>query len=96
MTLSRLKVEEVRSLLAKGRSHREIAEALDVARTTVWTIASGNHSLDHRGHADHDFGFDDSESLNFARCPTCGGKVLMPCRLCFVRSVMEKHQVQKH
>ncbi|MHB1033877.1 MAG: hypothetical protein ACYC35_02710 [Pirellulales bacterium] len=82
-------VQEVQRLLAEGRlSQRKIALAAGVARATVGAIASG---------ARPDYTcpepVDDDEFPEIlgplGRCPSCGGLVYMPCRLCRVRAWKE-------
>jgi DNA-binding XRE family transcriptional regulator len=85
------KVKEVERLLAAGTlSQRQIAKAIGVSRATVSAIARGTRP--------------DYESRlrvrveecgppgPIERCPTCGGRVYMPCRLCRVRKLKAQEQ----
>jgi transcriptional regulator with XRE-family HTH domain len=76
------RVAEVRRLLAEEKlSQRKIAKLLGMSRGTVNTIAAGkwrdrercDEVMDVMGPPE--------------RCPSCGGMVYMPCRLCEVRKV---------
>jgi len=86
--LALAKVREVERLLAEGElSQRKIAKATGVSRATISGIASGrrpDYELRMRARADKEV----VEPLGpIERCPTCGGRVYMPCRLCRVRKV---------
>lgn len=80
-------VTEVRRLLAEGAlSQRQIARLTGISRGTVRAIASGTRP-------DYDAlrpPEDQSEEPAgpAVRCPGCGGKVYLPCRLCKVRSAI--------
>jgi hypothetical protein len=75
-------VAEVRRLLADGHTRRQIARILGVHRNTVNAIATG---------ARHDRAFAEGTGLSSLprttarRCPTCGGMVFLPCKLCKLR-----------
>ena len=82
-------VKEIRRLLNERRlSQRKIAESIGVSRGTVGAVASGKRPdrLLPRRAADYD------ESLKPSgppeRCPSCGGMVYMPCRVCRTRAVI--------
>ena len=74
-------VEEVRRLLAEDKlSQRKIARLLRISRGTVGAISMGRRP-------DYEALRADSDDLltppgPASRCPTCGGKVYLPCRLC--------------
>jgi hypothetical protein len=53
-------------------SIRAICRELHVDRETVRAIERGQYS---------------SESKQFARCPLCGHRVLLPCLICATRSI---------
>jgi len=80
-------IDSIRQLLAEGRlSQRRIAKSLGVSRGTVASVADGRRP--------------DYEALRrrreesrqplvlgpLGRCPTCGGMVHRPCRLCSLRA----------
>jgi len=78
-------VDEVRRLLAeKKQSQRAVARLTGVSRGTVGRIAHGEKLQCEdpiwRKRQGADF-----PSGPLRRCPTCGGRVYMPCRLCRVR-----------
>ena len=80
------KVKEVQRLLAERKlSQRKIAQAIGVSRAIVSTIAKGKRpDYEPRVRA---------QAVEFEplgpieRCPSCGGRVYMPCRLCRVRKI---------
>jgi transcriptional regulator with XRE-family HTH domain len=79
-------VDEIRRLLRQGGlSQRKIASQIGVSRGTVNAIA-----LEKRPDSsapwrhEHD-GFVPPTGLP-VRCPGCGGKVQMPCLLCYMRA----------
>ena len=81
--LTSRQIAEVHRLLADGQwSQRDVARMVGISRGSVQLIASGRRK---------DFGSDaedESEEPGFAvRCPTCGGKVYAPCRLCRIRNL---------
>jgi len=83
-------VSEVRDLLADGQiSQREIARRLGISRGTVNAIALGRRpdrsSPRRQGPGD----FVPPAGVP-TRCPTCGGKVQMPCLACQVRATMRR------
>jgi hypothetical protein len=83
-------VDEVRRLLREGGlSQRRIAVKLGISRGTVNAIALGRRP-DYPSHGRTDEpGFTPPMGLP-VRCPTCGGKVQMPCLLCYVRRIKER------
>ncbi|MEE8451500.1 MAG: winged helix-turn-helix transcriptional regulator [Thermoguttaceae bacterium] len=83
-------VSEIRDLLGKGEiSQREIARRLGISRGTVNAIALGRRADRSAGRR-----HDPSEFIPPAgvpvRCPTCGGKVQMPCLACQVRATKRR------
>jgi transcriptional regulator with XRE-family HTH domain len=80
------KVKEVERLLAEGGlSYRKIAKTIGVSRATVSAIARG-------ARPDYEarrlLRLPENEPLGpIERCPTCGARVYMPCRLCRVRKI---------
>lgn len=87
------KVKEVERLLAKGGlSQRKIAKEIGVSRATVSAIARGqrpNYAARLLARAAQ------FERLGpIERCPTCGARVYVPCRLCRVRCIKAREQRQ--
>jgi len=87
-----VKVAEVKYLLSQpGLSQRKIAVLAGVSRASVSAIASGRRpDCSLRAHPD-----DEDEEIPLGpaeRCPSCGGKVYMPCRLCRVRSLKTRER----
>lgn len=79
--LSNTLVEEIRRLLAEGKlSQREISKQLQVSRGTITSVSMNRRR--EREPRDDDTEVDHGPP---ARCPSCGGLVYMPCRLCRVR-----------
>jgi transcriptional regulator with XRE-family HTH domain len=78
------KVEQVKRLLAQGvLSQRKIALTVGVSRGIVSAIATGRRPDYAAGKFERA-----TQALPLGpveRCPTCGGMVHMPCRLCGVR-----------
>ncbi len=78
-------VEEIRGLLsASGLSQRKIAARLGVSRGTVNAIALGRRA-DRATPARQADGLP-APAGPAVRCPGCGGRVQMPCLLCYVRA----------
>lgn len=89
------KIKEVKRLLADGKlSQRKIAEAIGVSRATVSGIARGKRpDYEPRMRARGDD--EEVEPLGpIARCPDCGGRVYMPCRLCRVRKMKAREETR--
>ncbi len=80
-------IAEVERLLAEGtNSQRRIARIAGVSRGTVGAIARGKYVG--RPPSRLRTGCDPFAVCGSpARCPGCGGKVDMPCRLCHVRAL---------
>jgi hypothetical protein len=77
--LDPMKSAHIERLLQQGDlSQRQIARLAGVGRSSVAATAQGQ-----RGDAG------EPESRP-SRCPGCGGLVLLPCRLCFVRSWLQR------
>lgn len=79
-------VDEVRRMLREGRlSQRKIAFQIGVSRGTVNAIALGKRLChrDDRPAADRGF---TPPTGPLVRCPGCGGRVQMPCLLCYIRT----------
>jgi hypothetical protein len=86
-------VVEVRRLLAMGRmSQRQIARSTGISRATISAIASGKRP-------DYQTRVRDDEPERPigppVRCPGCGGRVYIPCRLCRIRAVKRRELERK-
>lgn len=85
-------VQEVYRLLAEGKlSHRRIAKATGISRTSVGAIANGQRP-------DYALPASDDDPLltgPASRCVGCGGMVYMPCQLCQVRAMKRKEKARK-
>lgn len=82
-------VREIDRLLREGRlSQRKIAARLNTSRGIIGAIARGKRGL----HGRETIG-SDGDPLGTAvlpeRCPCCGGRVYMPCRLCHIRALQQ-------
>lgn len=86
MPLDPMKVLHVERLLAQGDlSQRQIAQRAGVGRWSVAAIAEmqlcragEENALESASHP--------------TRCPGCGGLVFLPCRLCHVRSLLDRNK----
>jgi len=93
--LPQTKIEEVEKLLAEGRlSQRKISLLTGVSRSVISQIALGERP-DYATRLEPD---PDSlePSGDIQRCPTCGAKVYMPCRLCHLRSTRDEDTLQRY
>ena len=87
-------VQEVRRLLAQpGLSQRKVAILTGVSRASVGAIAAGRRP-EYPVRCNPDDTDDDFPQGPAERCPTCGGMVYMPCRLCRVRSIKSQEREQ--
>lgn len=84
--LSPCEVAEVRQMLSAGKwSQRQIARQLGISRATISAIANGKRRQKLPA-------LPVAPLLPFStdppvRCPLCGGRVYLPCRLCYIRSL---------
>ena len=80
-------VGEIRRLLADDNlSQRKIARRTGVSRGTIAAIAAGRRpDYERLRAARQDDEFEPTGPL--VRCPQCGGKVYLPCRLCRAREM---------
>jgi hypothetical protein len=77
----------VRRLLAEGKlSRRAIARVTGVGRSTIAEIAAGRRRDRAPAQAEEWDLFPEASAVS-ERCPGCGGRVYMPCRLCYVREL---------
>ncbi len=84
-----MKYQQAQQLLAEGKmSQRQIARHVGIGRATVQAIAAGNRAEHMRALARR-AEMQETEGLFPSgppvRCPGCGGKVCLPCRLCLIR-----------
>lgn len=87
MTLAPAIVDEVKRLLGEDKlSQRRIARQLGVGRNTVDAIATGKRPC-RKVQRISDTALPDGP---YIRCPGCGGKQQIPCRVCRTRSQMKK------
>lgn len=89
------KLIEIHELLQSRQvSQREIARRLRVSRSTVAAVSMGRRPLEAllQRAAEQ---FPDQEGGHVSRCPTCGGKVTMPCRACWVRAVRQPESLHE-
>ena len=90
--LAPARVDEARQLIDEGKlSQRKIARLLGMSRATVSAIASGKRPDYVALRLARCVGEEPQGPLE--RCPTCGGRVYMPCRLCRVRRITAREQL---
>jgi hypothetical protein len=84
-------VTEVRQLLDEGTlSQRKIAQRMGISRGSVGAIAAGKRpDYEAMGQPREDEWEEPAGPP--ARCPGCGGKVYMPCRLCRTRQAIDEN-----
>lgn len=75
---------EVLTLLESGLSQRKVSALLGVSRGYVQNVRHGRY----HEQREEEFVYPGG---GFARCPTCGGLVMMPCLLC---GVLEHERLQ--
>lgn len=87
-------VEEIKRLLAEGKlSQRKIAKVTGISRATIGAIASGKRPDYQPRSRDEDDYFRPTGPA--VRCPGCGGKVYLPCRLCRVRAIKAEEEARR-
>lgn len=88
-------VQEVRRLLIEEHlSQRNVAIRTGVSRGTVHAIARGKRAdCLPRAEAEEEM---PSPMGPLRRCPTCGGKVQMPCLLCRLRQMQRQGRRHGH
>ncbi len=86
-------IHEIKRLLKEGQhSRRGIAALTGVAPATVTAVAGGVRQVD--DYLDRVL---EREELGAARkCPSCGGTVCMPCKLCQTRELMTSKQFRRY
>lgn len=87
-------VNEIKRLLAERTlSQRKIAARTGVSRGTVGAIARGNRP-DYEALRNKAKEQEPEEPTGPPqRCPTCGGMVTMPCRVCRVRKLVAQRRI---
>ena len=87
-------VHRIEQLLAEGGlSQRKIAGLTGVSRGTVGAIARGkrpDYEAIRKKAAEKK---PEEPAGPPRRCPTCGGMVILPCRVCRVRKLVAQHRV---
>ncbi len=87
-------VHEIDRLLKEGAlSHRKIATRLGVSRGTISAIANGRRGL-------HGMDPDAKRSARIptsapTRCPHCGYRVYLPCRICRARDDQKSRRLSR-
>ncbi|HWB00681.1 MAG TPA: helix-turn-helix transcriptional regulator [Pirellulales bacterium] len=85
MRITQAMVWDVQRMLNEDRmSQRAVARAVGISRSTVGKIASGQRPAWPDRQPDGDC-YSIRPTGPIGRCPGCGGRVYMPCRLCHVR-----------
>jgi transcriptional regulator with XRE-family HTH domain len=91
MIRQELVLEIERLLKETHHSQRKLARLTGVSRSTIATIAAGKRP-DYSQREQQRLSDFDVPSGPPARCPRCGGRVFMPCRLCHVRNLQARQQ----
>ena len=79
-------IDQIRRLLAERKlSQRKIAALVGVSRGSVAGVARGDRPDYEAIRRKRQALKDPLPRGPLGRCPTCGGKVYMPCRLCQMR-----------
>ena len=93
--ISQAKVQEAELLLAEGKlSQRKIARLVGSSRASVASIADGSRP-DYEALR-RERGADLEPLGPVERCPECGGKVYMPCRLCRIRRLKAEERAARN
>jgi transcriptional regulator with XRE-family HTH domain len=91
--ISQEMVLEIRRLLALDElSQRKIARLTGVSRATIGAIASGKRPDYEPRPKEDEWERPVGPPL---RCPTCGGRVYLPCRLCRIRAQKRRELERK-
>ena len=81
--------DHVLRLLKQGKmSQRTVARVVGISRATVAKIVGGKFRPC-RPRDDHNEHESWRPTGPIARCPTCGGRVYMPCQLCHIRALKQ-------
>lgn len=83
--LSLQTVEQLKTQLAAGQSYRAVARQLGVSRGVVALAARGRRP----DYAAREEPLANLPEGPLERCPSCGGRSTMPCRLCLIRARRE-------
>jgi hypothetical protein len=82
-------IRDIEVLLEEGQlSHRQIAEMVGVARGTVAAVLRGHRRSDDLFTQPPPEEPQSESKQPPRRCPSCGGTVRMPCKLCRVRELV--------
>ncbi len=93
--LPQIKIEQIEKLLAEGKlSQRKIAVLTGVSRGVISQVALGTRP-DYEGRRVPCVAPLESNG-QVARCPTCGARVYMPCRLCHLRHLEAQSRVKRY
>ena len=90
--ISANKEQEAARLLNETQfSHRKIAKMVGISRGVVGAIAAGTRpDYDARRRARDEA--EEEKVGPVGRCPTCGARVYLPCRLCKVRELKDQER----
>lgn len=87
---------QAEELLREGQSSgRAIARQTGLSRGTIQAMASGARPMDRAREQQRRSRQRDDRWGPSVQCPTCGGKVQMPCRLCNVRRLLAKGKLRR-
>lgn len=82
-------IRDIEALLEEGQlSHRQIAEMVGVARGTVAAVLRGHRRSDDLFTQPPPEEPQSESKPPPRRCPSCGGTVHTPCKLCQVRELV--------
>jgi len=76
---------DILNLHMDGHSIRKLSRDFKLRREVIRQIVGGSGSIGPRA----------TVSAVPVKCPTCGGKVYLPCRLCHVRELQKKGPIEK-
>jgi transcriptional regulator with XRE-family HTH domain len=89
------RVREVQRLLSEGAlSYRDIARRVNISRGTVLAIAKGRRP-DYDALRQARAAENSEPAEPPCRCPACGYRVYLPCRICSLRARQERAQASR-